>query len=181
MIDEAVLKQTKLQRCESPNPYDLKFLQRWFKDKAMGDYPLVGLDSKVWETSSQDLLVTKACKGADPLATVFLGRAISWWHQCVGRRIKKPLDEESQYFEYKDKNMLRAANVIGSIISSLLLVGSIVALYFVNDMLVRLGIVAIFTQLFSLTLILVTSARKMRFLLRPLGECRYSCLHPSLH
>jgi hypothetical protein len=161
MIDEAVLKQTKLRRCDSPNPYDLQFLQRWFKDKAMGDYPLVGLDSKVWESSSEELLAVKARKGADPLAAMFLGRAMIWWHRCAGQRVKKPLDEEAQYFEYKDKNMLHAANVIGSIISSLLLVGSMVALYFVNDMLVRLGIVAIFTQLFSLTLICVTSARKI--------------------
>lgn len=75
----------------------------------------------------------------------------------------EPTDEEAQdqYFSYSDKKILRAANVVGSVISSALLVGSIVALYFVKDMLVRLGVIAVFTQAFSLVLVLVTRARKV--------------------
>jgi hypothetical protein len=137
-------------------------LQRWFKDKDMGNFPLIGADSKLWNNSSaSDLIAIKARKGDDPFATLFLNKVIRWWHHGIGHRFKKPLDEESQYFEYKDKNMLRAANILISVISSVFLMGSIVALYFVNNMLVRLGIIAVLTQLFSLTLILVTSARKV--------------------
>lgn len=159
--DEAVLKQTELHKCDSPNPLDLRFLQRWFKDKSMGDYPLIGPDSDVWGSPARSLVAVKARKGDDPFAAMFLDHAIRWWHLCVGRRFKKPVDEEAQYFEYKDTHMLRAANILVSVITSLFLVGSIVALYFVKNMLVRLGVVAIFTQMFSLTLILVTSARKV--------------------
>lgn len=66
-----------------------------------------------------------------------------------------------QYVEYEDKALLRIADIMGSIISSGLLVGSIVALYFVENVLVRLGIVAVFTQVFSLVVVLVTRARKV--------------------
>jgi len=160
--NEAVLRQTEMKAQHSPNACDLEFLRRWFKDKNMGDFPLIGRDSTLWETSRPfDLIALKARKGEDPLGTLFLSRVFLWWHNCIGHRIKKPLDEEAQYFEYGDKYVLRTANVFGSIISSALLVGSILALYFVNNMLARLGIIAALTQVFSLVLILVTSARKV--------------------
>lgn len=161
-LDETVLNQIKLHKRDSPNPMDLQFVQRWFKDINMGNYPLLGADSKVWGASTaSDLIAIKARKGDDPFATLFLQKILQWWHSCIGYRYKQPHDEESQYFEYKDKNVLRAANVLISIISSAFLMGSVVALYFVKDMLVRLGIIAAFTQLFSLTLILATGAKKV--------------------
>lgn len=128
----------------------------------MGDFPLIGQDSTLWEDSSPaKLIALRARRAEDPLGTLFLSRVFLWWHNCIGHRIKKPVDQEARYFEYEDKHVLRVANVIGSIISSALLVGSVMALYFVDNMIVRLGIVAAFTQVFSLVLILATSARKI--------------------
>jgi hypothetical protein len=150
-----------MKSSHSPSTGDLDFLRRWFKDKNMGDFPLIGRDHDLWEKSSEtELIAVKAWGGEDPLGSLFLNKAFRWWHQCVGRRFKKPVDEESQYFEYEDKVVLRVANILASIISSTLLVGSILALFFVNNMLVRLGIIAALTQVFSLVLILATNARK---------------------
>lgn len=161
-LDEAILRYKELKTQHSPNSCDLEFLRRWFKGKNMGDFPLIGQDSTLWETSSpSDPIAVRARRVEDPLGTLFLSRIFLWWHNCIGHRIKKPVGEEARYFEYEDKHVLRIANVIASIISSALLVGSIMALYFVDDMLVRLGIVAAFTQVFSLVLILATSARKI--------------------
>lgn len=162
VVDEAVLQYTEMKTQDSPNSCDVEFLRRWFKDKNMGDFPLIGRDSTLWESSMpSDLIALKARKAEDPLGSLFLSRVFLWWHNCIGHRIKKPLDEEAQYFEYRDENVLRVANIFGSIISSGLLVGSILALYFVDNILVRLGIVAAFTQVFSLVLVLVTSARNV--------------------
>jgi hypothetical protein len=86
---------------------------------------------------------------------------LRWWHYSIGHRIKKPRDVEMQYVEYEDRTLLRIADIMGSIISSGLLVGGIVALYFVENMLLRLGIVGVFTQVFSLAVVLVTRARKV--------------------
>lgn len=71
------------------------------------------------------------------------------------------MDEEKLYFEYSDKRVLRVANILGSVISSALLVCSVIALAFVKNVFVRLGIVAAFTQMFSLALVLITNARKV--------------------
>lgn len=128
----------------------------------MGDFPLIGQDSTLWEKSKPtDLIALRARRAEDPLGTLFLSRVFLWWHNCIGHRFKKPVNEEARYFEYKDKHVLRIANIVGSIISSALLVGSIMTLYFVDNIIVRLGIVAAFTQVFSLVLILATSARKI--------------------
>lgn len=145
----------------SPTPNDLKFLKSWFKSENMGNFPLKGSDEGVWEkATAKDLVAVKPRKGEDPLGSIFLSRVFLWWHYLVGYKFKKPVDEESQYFEYGDKSILRMANVLASIITSTLLVGSIVVLYFVHNPLARLGIIAGFTQMFSLILILATSARK---------------------
>lgn len=147
---------------DSPSTSDIDFLRRWFKDADLGDFPLIGKDSTLWETSKpHELIAMKARKGEDPLGSLFLNRAFLWWHNCIGHRLKRPLDEETRYFEYKDRNILRVADVFGSILSSALLVGSILGLYFVKSNLVRLGIVAAFTQVFSLVLVLITNARKV--------------------
>ncbi|PMD53448.1 uncharacterized protein K444DRAFT_668062 [Hyaloscypha bicolor E] len=159
--NETLLLQKQLRTGASPNSSDLAFVRRWFIDEKMGDDPLIGQDRELWETSSRsDLITLKPRRSDDPLAAFFLKRVFIWWHHCLGHRVKKPADEEANYFEYRDKNVLRVADCLSSIISSMLLVVSILVLYFVNSMLARLGIVAAFTMLFSLTLTLVTNARK---------------------
>ncbi len=160
--DDMLLRYKVLKSQHSPNSCDLDFLRRWFRDKNLGDFPLMGKDSTIWETSdSSSLIAIRARRAEDPLGMLFLSKIFLWWHDCIGHRIKKPVDEETRYFEYDDEHVLGFANVLGSIISSELLVRSIMALYFVDNMLVRLGIVAAFTQVFSLVLILATNARKI--------------------
>lgn len=128
----------------------------------MGDYPLVGDDSDLWETSRpSELVALKARKAEDPLSTFFLRKVYLWWHHCIGYRFKKARSQEDRYFEYRDRNVRRVANILSSLISSALFVGAIMTLYFVKSPIVRLGIIAAFTTVFSLVLVLATSARKV--------------------
>jgi hypothetical protein len=160
--NEAVLRHKEMMEQDSPNKCDVEFLRRWFKDKNMGDYPLVGEDSDLWEASSpSDLVALRARKAEDPLSTFFLRRVYLWWHHCIGYRFKKPRSKEDRYFEYRDRNIRRVANILSSLISSALLIGAIMTLYFVKSAIVRLGIIAAFTTVFSLVLVLATNARKV--------------------
>lgn len=61
---------------------------------------------------------------------------------------------------YKNGHLLKLANLIATIISSVLPITAIVALYYVNRMIVRLVVVAAFTMAFSLILATVTNARR---------------------
>ncbi|KAL2068343.1 hypothetical protein VTL71DRAFT_16441 [Oculimacula yallundae] len=151
---------------------------------------LSGKHRKLYDASVRaSLLAVDHQEEQDPLAHLFLGKMTGWYHHFIGTYLcfpspKSPssrssalpssviyppmndsiptlIDEEAQFHVYSNTKILLAANVLGSLISSSLLVGSIVALYFVDDMLARLGIIAAFTQVFSLVLVLVTRARKV--------------------
>ena len=181
--DETIHLQLQLNASASPHKDDLDFVRRWLKDPHMGMHPIIGRDNTLWETSTpSDLIVLSPLEAPDPLSAFFLRRVslawlklLDWWYQTpkhptsqrarfwglVGRNVKTPVDEEANYFEFKDATFVRAADALGSLIASLLLVVSILVLYLVTSIPVRLGIVAIFTTIFSLSLVLIISARKM--------------------
>jgi hypothetical protein len=70
-------------------------------------------------------------------------------------------DLESNVFLYRDSNFHHVANILGTLISSLIPIGSIIVLYFVSDMPARLAVVSLFTAVFSVALSLVTSATRV--------------------
>lgn len=62
---------------------------------------------------------------------------------------------------YKNSKLLRIADVLSTIISSSLPIASIIALNFIDRMIIRLVAIALFTMTFSLILTIVTSARRI--------------------
>ena len=62
---------------------------------------------------------------------------------------------------YEDSKLLQLADILSTLISSALPIGSIIALYYINTMIVRLVVIAVFTMTFSMVLSLMTSARKV--------------------
>ncbi|PQE07040.1 ATP synthase subunit gamma protein [Rutstroemia sp. NJR-2017a BBW] len=64
-------------------------------------------------------------------------------------------------YEYKEKTVTRVADMIGISIASLLPVLAVIVLYSVHEMLVRLGIIAMFTVVFALALMVTTNAKRV--------------------
>lgn len=62
---------------------------------------------------------------------------------------------------YKDSRLLRVANIISTLVSSLLPVGSIIALNYIRGMATRLVVIGIFTMTFSLVLSMMINARRV--------------------
>ena len=62
---------------------------------------------------------------------------------------------------YKNSKLLRIADVLSTIISSALPIASIIALDFIDRMIIRLVAIALFTMTFSLILTIVTNARRV--------------------
>ena len=62
---------------------------------------------------------------------------------------------------YKDTRLLRIADVLSTIVSSALPIAAIIALNFIDRMIIRLVAIALFTMTFSLILTIVTSARRI--------------------
>ncbi|KAK7987084.1 hypothetical protein PG988_002072 [Apiospora saccharicola] len=64
-------------------------------------------------------------------------------------------------WHYSDNHIRLVSNLVGSGVSSLLPMLSIVALFYVEDTLARLGLVCAFTVVFSLFMFVTTQCRRV--------------------
>lgn len=70
-------------------------------------------------------------------------------------------DLESNMFLYRDSHTYRIATILGTLLSSLIPIAAIVVLSVVKNMTARLGIVSVFTAVFSVALSLVTEGKRV--------------------
>ncbi|KIM97352.1 hypothetical protein OIDMADRAFT_130539 [Oidiodendron maius Zn] len=148
-----------------PHKSDLKFLQSWLDRPSMGNCSLVGTDRRIYETNISGLGTLAPASGeVDPLTRLLLYSLPKLYHWGVVdplHRLFESFDLESNIFLYRDSHFYHAAKIIGTLISSLIPIGSTVVLYFVKDMPTRLGIVCLFTAIFSIALSSVTSGTRV--------------------
>ena len=125
--DQCLIQQRQLSKFDAPEPGNLFFLQKWLADPARGNYALEGLDGHVWDTE-EDLLVTSASEYRDSFTRHIIGRCFDLYHYLVGSR-RKASDVENGLWKYEDEDVVRAADIVGTLISSLLPVVAVVVLY----------------------------------------------------
>ena len=79
----------------------------------------------------------------------------------VGDLIQKPdtSDIHQNTVYYSQNGVLRLSMLLGTVLASLLPIGSIVVLYSLRDMTTRLAMIGVFTAMFSLGLGIFTSGR----------------------
>ncbi|EPE33687.1 hypothetical protein GLAREA_06700 [Glarea lozoyensis ATCC 20868] len=153
--------------CESTHT----FLKHWFMCRNLGNSPIMGVDCVIYRenTPRTSLMSIFPAKDPDALSNFFLKIFKKFFHNKIGRhfgrsRVRVGTDPEMSgsggYFYYRDEGFMRMADIVGSLISSIWLVTSIVILYFLRDMRSRLAIIAVFTVGFSLILSLLTRARR---------------------
>lgn len=144
------------------------------KVPAMGNVYLLGADSDVWEKKFDpaELVCLLPRKGGDDsIFTRFISnRLIRWYHLLIGHVFRNPANQGVQSDEekaeiygntvhYSQDGLVHLGNVLGTVFASLLLIGSIVVLYYVTRMEMRLLIIAIFSVTFSLGLCIFTNGR----------------------
>jgi hypothetical protein len=132
----------------------------WLADSRQGNYALEGLDRNVWKDGKDLLVVTPDTLVGDSF-TRFLRKPLTvLCHKLWGGR-RVPTDVEGNIHVYEEKIVMRAADMVGTAIASLLPVLAVVVLYCVREMPTRLGMVALFTLLFSLALMATTKAKRI--------------------
>lgn len=130
----------------------------------MGNFPLRGPDQHSWSIEhTYDLLATARRESSDPFSRWLSDSFIPAFHNCFGKRFKKPLaeDPESEIGQYSEKHLSTAVNILGTVAASVLPIISIVVLYFATNTLIRLGLTIVFTGAFSCALALMTRARRV--------------------
>ncbi|KAH8881390.1 hypothetical protein GQ53DRAFT_832439 [Thozetella sp. PMI_491] len=154
--NHTLLLQHMVTNVGSPNKRDLKFLQTWMGMPKMGHVLLFGSDRDIWESCPISELVSLGPRESDNFFSGFFSDHLVWWyHHCIGRFFRKPqplaTDEEAcrtkgssddNTVSYSEAGLVRFTAVIGTVVASLLPVASIVVLYFLQDMTVRLAMFA---------------------------------------
>ncbi|KAK6829745.1 hypothetical protein PG987_010329 [Apiospora arundinis] len=106
----------------------------------------------------------------DFLSKLMIGPVLKLFHR-FWRFFKPPLRHDPEtaaergeltaLWHYKDRNIRLVANLIGSGVSSLMPMLSIIALFYVKDTLARLGLVCAFTLVFSLFMFAATQCKRV--------------------
>jgi hypothetical protein len=164
LVDAQLTHACYLAGLKGPRRYDLDFLRSWLERPMMGNFPLRGPDQHSWsEENTHDLLAIQRRESSDPFSRWLSDSFVPFFHNIFGERFKKPLpeDPESGICNYPEKYLSTVVNILGTVAASVLPITSIVALYFVNSTLIRLGLTIVFTAVFSCALALMTQARRV--------------------
>ncbi|MCJ1363202.1 hypothetical protein MMC16_002309 [Acarospora aff. strigata] len=170
--NDALCQQVMTSGFGKPNRRDLDFLRTWQQKAKAEKLFLIGQDHDVWE-SSDDLIALQPRKESDFFSQWLTGAFVYWLYRKVvfkdPEKGASPVNInpssasqlEDEYIRVSDSKLLRTADLITTVISSVLPIASVIILYFVHSKLARLGVVAGFTALFSLTLGTMTASRRV--------------------
>ncbi|KAJ3555625.1 hypothetical protein NPX13_g10319 [Xylaria arbuscula] len=137
--NQAISLQHRIAKLGPPSAQDFKSLQEWMKDPTMGDIYLLGADSDTWENldaSDSDL--------ADIEVSIQRPDGSDMHHNTV-------------YYSYN--GVIRLSMLLGTVLASLLPIGSIIILYSIRDVATRLAMIGVFTAMFSFGLGVFTNGR----------------------
>ncbi|KAI0505167.1 hypothetical protein F5B22DRAFT_661812 [Xylaria bambusicola] len=160
--NQAICLQDMIASFGPPSEQDFKSLQKWMKDPQMGNIYLLGPDSDVWNSFDTSELVCLKPGRTDSLVMQFLkNRLVLLYHRLIGHHFKKPdgSDIHKHTVYYSPDGVIRLSMLLGTVLASLLPIGSIVLLYSLSDMKIRLIMIGLFTAVFSLGLGVFTNGR----------------------
>lgn len=149
---------------QRPTKTNLEFFRDWMTRRKMGGCPILGDDRHAWDKGTEyDLVTLVDSRDKDSFTNWVCTSVVPRFHAAFGRYFKKSVewDPESGISDYSESTIHVTLDICGTVLSSLLSILSIVVLYVVCDMSTRLGVIALFTAVFSLVLALMTKARRV--------------------
>ncbi|KIW90084.1 uncharacterized protein Z519_09515 [Cladophialophora bantiana CBS 173.52] len=129
----------------------------------MGGQPIISDDRHAWSEAHEDDLITTADPSQmDATSTWISEKLLPNYHWWIGKHYKAPIDAEplTGIANYLNKGIINAVDILATNVSCLFSILSIVALYFIQSIALRIGMTAIFTAVFCLCLAAMTEARR---------------------
>lgn len=131
----------------------------------MGDSFLKGREATIWQDREPKEMASLMPQEfeADPFSTLVTTKLVNYWDRLWGNRRKKPIpvDPESGIVEYDDRLLNKISMGVGVTLASVVPSVSVLILYFVKNQIKRLGLLIVFTFIFSASLAAFTSARRI--------------------
>ncbi|XPS92847.1 hypothetical protein M3J09_002224 [Ascochyta lentis] len=164
--NQALILASQVQRVVQPTNRELNQLVDWLSRPKGENGFLVGEEAKVWQCEDVSEYVTLFPRELedDAFTSLLSGRLLDLYHKAFGHRRQKKYGTGARDVEvrkYSAERIGKASNIVVAAISSLLPTLVILALYFVKRMIVRIGLVIMFTAVFSIALAWFTDARKV--------------------
>lgn len=165
-LDSAVLQQAKILRMRPPGAYDMKYIQKYLETYEMGPLALTGRDSDIWGSTENPE------SHADDLIALLPRHEEDFFSRFVTEKASSKMLKVRSFLKYQgsgkgrgpesfeDDTMLRWTRHGTSILASVLPILSIIILYYVHSLEVRLGIIATFNIVLSLCLTVFTTAKR---------------------
>ncbi|KAI0468743.1 hypothetical protein F4859DRAFT_201490 [Xylaria cf. heliscus] len=145
---EALLLQSQIAQLQRPNKRVLETLRHWFQKPE----PMLGGEAKKYLDDEHDLVALRPAAELDYLSQV-LRR-----HWIVDTETTR--DGRAKIGLFNERAISLTTSAITILIAAFLLIGSITGFYFVANDIVKLVLIAAFTSIFALSLVLVTNARR---------------------
>ncbi|KAL4794540.1 hypothetical protein BDV19DRAFT_364785 [Aspergillus venezuelensis] len=145
---ERLLLQSEITKLRRPTKRVLEAYRHWF----LKPYPVLGGAAKRTLDDADDLVSLNSLPEGDYLS-MFLRR-----HWPVQEEVTR--DGLYTIGRFDETSISIAVALINILVASFLLVGSIVGLYFAADDALKLGLVAGFTALFTISVGIMTNARR---------------------
>lgn len=145
-----------------PRKHDLDILAGNLDNPRLPDY-LLGLDCNLWKDENWrgDLISINGVHEFDTASKWLIRLFLEPYHRLFGHRRKDAHNADAELFHYDNAHLEAPANIISIVLSSVLPVLSIAVLYIVHSMAARLGLIALFTAAFSLSVAVLTKARRV--------------------
>jgi hypothetical protein len=165
LTEEALLRHKRIAAMSEPKDNMLADLQDFLASDEMGSQIFDGSDALIWGTKLErddravDLVTLLPSRKQDSFSEVFSDMIMKTFFAYRGHRFRKPHKVNGMIF-YKKNAILRITLWITSVLASLLPIASIVVLYRVASTPARLGIIAMFNLLVSMSLATFTTASR---------------------
>ena len=129
----------------------------------MGDLFLRGRERQTWSGRTPQEMITLAQRQMerDPFSNWLSTWLVDIYDKVWGNRRKEHIAGNPGIVQYDDTQLTTISNAVGVVFASLVPTVSVLVLYFIKNMLVRIGLLVVFTAIFSAALALFTSARKI--------------------
>ncbi|OAL46763.1 hypothetical protein IQ07DRAFT_545756 [Pyrenochaeta sp. DS3sAY3a] len=162
---EALVLQSQISEMGTPNDQPLSALREFvkgsfFKDENGKALPIISGRAQGFLDDKNDLISMAKPHEEDYLTRILQNCWISRKPKTVSSLNQISVDPFDRTAIYRNIHIVRTVAALDLLLAALLLVGSIVNLYFVQDHKAKLGLIALYTILFALSVTLCTNARR---------------------
>ena len=157
-----MIRISRIHGFERPLKSDLDFLRNWLDRPDGGDLFLEGVEADQWEEHySGDLVAVGQHREQDRFAQYLSNKIIPFYHRHFGCH-KRPghSGEWDTVWEYESEIFVALGNTICTVLSSLIPVTSICALYFLKNTIIRLAVITTMSFVFSFVMTVIVQGRR---------------------